>query len=264
AGAGADIGRAHARLESEDLDEQWNVMLGLRDFGRRRRALRIQRRREQQRGQGGGCNCPSHRPPQIHVFHATLAFGTAADYHRRPLLDRPLVSHSSSTCESCVRPSDHEGRSLVNVPWNWWERFFEGVAVEMWLQALPPEHTMREADSLERLLGVSPGAPILDVPCGGGRLSRVFAERGYPVTAVDSSDGVLSDARSGDASRQVTWERRDMRDLPWHGGFDGAFCVGNSFGYLDDEGNAAFLRAVRATLKPGARFVLDTPMVLEN
>ena len=38
----------------------------------------------------------------------------------------------------------------------------------------------------------------------------------------------------------VTWEQRDMRDLPWRGRFDGAFCVGNSFGYLDDEGNAAF------------------------
>ena len=56
----------------------------------------------------------------------------------------------------------------------------------------------------------------------------------------------------------------DTRDLPWPARFDGAFCLGNSFGYLDDEGNAAFLRAVVAALKPGARFVLETPMVLEN
>ena len=55
-----------------------------------------------------------------------------------------------------------------------------------------------------------------------------------------------------------------MRDLPWPERFDGAFCVGNSFGYLDDEGNVAFLRAVRAALKPGGRFILETPMVLEN
>ena len=55
-----------------------------------------------------------------------------------------------------------------------------------------------------------------------------------------------------------------MRNLPWPGRFDGAFCVGNSFGYLDEEGNAAFLRAVSAALKPGARFILETPMVLEN
>ena len=55
-----------------------------------------------------------------------------------------------------------------------------------------------------------------------------------------------------------------MRDLPWAERFDGVFCMGNSFGYLDDEGNAAFLRAVRAALKPGGRFVLETPMVLEG
>lgn len=53
-------------------------------------------------------------------------------------------------------------------------------------------------------------------------------------------------------------------DLPWPHRFDGAFCVGNSFGYLDDEGNTAFLCAVAEALKPGARFVLETPMVLEN
>jgi 2-polyprenyl-3-methyl-5-hydroxy-6-metoxy-1,4-benzoquinol methylase len=147
---------------------------------------------------------------------------------------------------------------------NWWESFFEGVAVELWLRALPPEHTRREADGLERMLGVSAGAEILDVPCGAGRLSLPLAERGYRVTAVDWSSEFLRHARASDGSGQVSWERRDMRDLPWPARFDGAFCVGNSFGYLDDMGNAAFLRAVRAALKPGAKFVLETPMVLEN
>jgi SAM-dependent methyltransferase len=151
----------------------------------------------------------------------------------------------------------------VNVQANWWESFFEGVAVTMWLQALPAEHTEREADRLGRLLGAAPGGELLDVPCGGGRLALALADRGYRLTGVDWSPEFLAHARSGGA-RHVTWERRDMRDLPWRAHFDGAFCVGNSFGYLDDAGNAAFLGAIGAVLKPGGRFVLDTPMVLEN
>ena len=54
-----------------------------------------------------------------------------------------------------------------------------------------------------------------------------------------------------------------MRDLPWHETFDGAFCFGNSFGYLDDAGNADFLKAVARALRPGARFLLDTSYVAE-
>src|SRR5438045_3122876 len=114
------------------------------------------------------------------------------------------------------------------------------------------------------MLAVPSGAALLDVPCGGGRLSLALAERGYHLTGVDWSREFLDHARSRDTDHRVTWEQRDMRDLPWPARFDGAFCLGNSFGYLDDEGNAAFLRAVVAALKPGARFVLETPMVLEN
>ena len=152
----------------------------------------------------------------------------------------------------------------MRVDANWWEHFFEGVAVDLWLQALPPEHTGREADALAELLAVPLGAELLDVPCGAGRVSLALAKRGYRVTGVDWSSEFLRHARSSDGGQDVAWERRDMRDLPWPARFDGAFCVGNSFGYLDDEGNAAFLRAVAAALKPGARFVLETPMILEN
>jgi SAM-dependent methyltransferase len=152
----------------------------------------------------------------------------------------------------------------VDVQSNWWEHFFKGVSVDLWLQAVPPEHTAREAEFLARALAAPAGAELLDVPCGGGRLSLALASRGYRMTGVDFSPEFLAHARACVGSNRITWEQRDMRDLPWPARFDGAFCVGNSFGYLDDPGNASFLRAVAAALKPGARFILETPMVLEN
>lgn len=152
----------------------------------------------------------------------------------------------------------------MDVQTNWWENFFEGVAVTMWLQALSSEQTQVDADRMAQLLAAAPGAEILDVPCGAGRLALPLAERGYRLTGVDWSAECLGHARSRDALHQVSWEHRDMRNLPWLDRFDGVFCTGNSFGYLDDDGNAAFLRSVWHALKPGGRFVLETPMVLEN
>ena len=152
----------------------------------------------------------------------------------------------------------------MDVQSNWWENFFEGAAVDLWLRAVSPEHTSNEADTLERLLGLPAGGEVLDVPCGGGRLALEFQRRGYLVMGVDWSEAFLDHARSDPGASTVSWERRDMRDLPWRGRFDGAYCVGNSFGYLDDDGNEAFLSAVARALKPGGRFVLETPMILEN
>jgi SAM-dependent methyltransferase len=153
----------------------------------------------------------------------------------------------------------------MDVSTNWWETYFEGVAVTLWVHAVPPEATAREAGRIVHLLGLPPGAEILDVPCGAGRVALAMtAAHDYHVTGVDWSEESLEHARAGDTAKAVTWERRDMRDLPWPARFDGAFCVGNSFGYLDDAGNVAFLRSVHDTLKPGGRFVLETPMIIEN
>ena len=55
-----------------------------------------------------------------------------------------------------------------------------------------------------------------------------------------------------------------MRDLPWPQRFDGVFCFGNSFAYLDDQGNADYLANVARALKPSGRFVLETGIVAES
>src|SRR5262245_3665980 len=138
----------------------------------------------------------------------------------------------------------------------WWRTFFKGMIVDSWLSAMSDEQTQEEANFIEQVLGVSPPARLLDVPCGGGRHCDALAARSHVMTGVDLSEEFLKVARARPA--QVAWERREMRDLPWRGEFEGAYSLGNSFGYLDDRGNADFLAAVARTLRPGARFVLDT------
>jgi SAM-dependent methyltransferase len=152
----------------------------------------------------------------------------------------------------------------VYVQSNWYTEFFDGLAVDLWLNAVSPEYSRDEAARLRQRLDLPAGADILDVPCGAGRLAIELAAQDYRVTGVDLSPHMLAHARAADAAGRVTWDARDMRDLPWRDRFDGAFCLGNSFGYLDDEGNAQFLAAVARALKPGGRFVLETPMIVES
>jgi len=154
----------------------------------------------------------------------------------------------------------------LSVPPDWWRTFFSGLAVEMWLHAPSEAQTRAEVDFLQVALRLHPGARVLDVPCGGGRHAVELAARGCQVTGVDISAEFLAAARTNAAQRKTTiaWEEREMRDLPWEGAFDAVFCCGNSFGYLDDAGNLAFLRAIARTLRPGGRFVLDSGAIAET
>jgi SAM-dependent methyltransferase len=147
----------------------------------------------------------------------------------------------------------------------WAKSFFTGTFVDLWLQAVPETQTRLEVDFLEKALRLSPGAHVLDVPCGGGRHSLELAARGYRMTGVDLSTDFLAVARSRAAERQlsITWDQRPMQELPWQGEFDGAYCLGNSLGGLDDDGTATFFRAVARALKPGARFAVDNGTIAE-
>lgn len=148
---------------------------------------------------------------------------------------------------------------------NWWENFFHGVALDFWRAAISIEQTRAEADFINNQLQLPVGAKLLDVPCGNGRLSIELAAFGFELTGVDIATEFIEEAKSKAEARgvKVDWRNIEMRALPWTNEFDGAFCFGNSFGYLNDDENADFLKAVSRTLKPGARFILDAPAIAE-
>jgi SAM-dependent methyltransferase len=146
----------------------------------------------------------------------------------------------------------------------WYRTLFSGLFVEA--QRRIPWPTAAEADFIVEMLAPKPGAKLFDVPCGTGRLTIPLAERGFQMTGADLCEEVLNDGRRAAAERNLpaTFEHRDMRDMPSAGEFDGAFCFGNSFAYLGEAGDRAFLKAVCASLKQGGGLVLNTGLCAEG
>ena len=164
----------------------------------------------------------------------------------------------------------------MTIPSNWYEDFFHGVTLDLWRKAIPPEKTKAETEFLVTVLNCKPDAHVLDVPCGNGRLSFELAKDGYRVTGVDISEEFIREAQSlakdqppasaggSDSDRRLDFILGDMRSIEGLGVYDGAFCFGNSFGFMEYADMESFLVGVQSALKPGARFIVNTGMAAES
>jgi len=154
----------------------------------------------------------------------------------------------------------------MSIPSNWYETFFHGITLDLWRRAIPPEQTTAEAEFLIQNLNCAPGAHVLDVPCGNGRLTFELANRGYRVTGIDLAEEFIEEARARAAggSPSVEFVLGDMRNIEGQSIYDGAVCFGNSFGFLEYADMEKFLAAVARALKSGARFVVNTAMAAES
>jgi ubiquinone/menaquinone biosynthesis C-methylase UbiE len=154
----------------------------------------------------------------------------------------------------------------MTVPSNWYENFFHGLSLDLWRKAISPKQTKSEADFLVKVLKCKKGSHLLDVPCGNGRLSLELARRGFNVTGIDIADEFVAEARTAakDVTPQPQFLLGDMSHIEGEGIYDGAYCFGNSFGFLKFADMESFLGGVSRTLKPGARFVVETGMAAES
>jgi cyclopropane fatty-acyl-phospholipid synthase-like methyltransferase len=146
---------------------------------------------------------------------------------------------------------------------NEWQAFFDGHA-PVYMENVFTRNTQEEIEFLIAELGIGPGARILDVGCGTGRHAVELARRGYLMTGIDISEGMLREAARAAEEAGVSVEliQADASRFSTDMSFDAAICLcEGGFGLLgsgDDplEHDQAILANVFGALKPGGLFVL--------
>ena len=144
-----------------------------------------------------------------------------------------------------------------------WQAFFDAHAPHYDENPFTA-HTEAEVDFLLRLFPLSTGATILDLGCGTGRHALALARRGFRVTGVDLSEGMLAVARAKAAvdGLDVRFVQADAAAYATDERFDATLCLCEGgpglIGKGDDaEGHdLAIFRAAAQALKPNAPFLL--------
>jgi SAM-dependent methyltransferase len=105
------------------------------------------------------------------------------------------------------------------------------------------------------------GERLLDLACGTGRSFLPFLERGFRVTACDSSPAMLAEAALRAPGARLL--HADIRALPELGSFDLVTCFDDSLNYLleEDELAAAFA-GMSESLAPGGLAIFDLNSLL--
>jgi SAM-dependent methyltransferase len=120
------------------------------------------------------------------------------------------------------------------------------------------EETRLECEQIAELLGLEPGARVLDAGCGFGRTVGVLQELGYDAVGVDISPAVIAEAEKRNPG--PTYLVHDLtQPLPEEiARFDAIVNVYSSFGYGETrEDDAAVLRTWHAALRQGGALVME-------
>lgn len=144
-------------------------------------------------------------------------------------------------------------------PWHDEDHFWETVAPVLFNERRWSD-APAEVEGVVSLLGISPGASVLDLCCGVGRHSVELARRGMRVTGVDRTGAYLERARRAAKAEgvEVEFVQDDMRIFCRTGAFDAVINLFTSFGYFEDpEDDRRVVLNVYESLKIGGAFLLD-------
>jgi ubiquinone/menaquinone biosynthesis C-methylase UbiE len=113
-------------------------------------------------------------------------------------------------------------------------------------------------------LGEPPGE-ILDAGCGTGKAAVYFAQKGYEVTGLDLSIGMLEEARRQDAGNgEFNPVIGNMRVLPFSDkAFRGVWCMA-ALVHLDKKGKQRAIQEYSRVLEPGGYLYISVQNLLSK
>lgn len=144
-----------------------------------------------------------------------------------------------------------------------WLKFFDSHA-PFYMENCFVTGTMGEVDFVLEHIDLPPGSSILDMGCGTGRHSVELARRGYRMTGVDLSTGMLNQAQKAakEAGVEIEFIQSNATTFKTDKKFDGAICLcEGAFCLLEMdedplEHNEAVLKNIINALKPGGKLIL--------
>lgn len=157
---------------------------------------------------------------------------------------------------------------IADVEKEWFHKLYEGRDAfadkeeEKAYRGKQRDHTYPEAQALCRLLGLEPGAKILDLYCGNGRHAVEFARMGFKVIGIDTSFSRISFARNWarDEAAGAIFLIGDARAIPLSQTFEAVLILGGSFTHWrDEQRNISLLQGFRRVLTPGGLLLIDNP-----
>ena len=108
------------------------------------------------------------------------------------------------------------------------------------------------------LAGETPGARVLDLGCGTGRMTVALASAGHVVTGIEPAAAMLAVARTKEGAENVTWIEGTAAAAPSEA-FDLALMTSHvAQVFVEDDAWAETLRHLARALSPGGRLAFDS------
>ncbi|MFC2093740.1 class I SAM-dependent methyltransferase [Bacteroidota bacterium] len=146
-----------------------------------------------------------------------------------------------------------------------WEIFFDHHSSK-YMDEVFTKNTIKEVDFLVEEFLLPAGSSIIDIGCGTGRHSIELAKRGFKVTGIDISEGMLNESeKTANAENvKVNFIKADATSFKTEDKFDAAVCLCEGafalIGINEDpyEHDSNILKNVNASLKQGTKFIITT------